>query len=82
MDYIIKRDEKINPGTPIFFSYFSIMALTLSVYQFLEVSAWGKLLKQVTLNVATYTQIMQRTWWPVASISIVTGSILLQPDLS
>ena len=26
------------------------------------------------LNIATYTQSMQRTWWPVASTTIVTGS--------
>ena len=50
MDYIIKRDEKIKPWTPIFIPYFSVMALTLSVYQFLEVSTRGKLQKQVTLN--------------------------------
>ena len=29
------------------------------------------------LNMATCSQSMQRTWWPVASITIVTGSYCL-----
>ena len=84
MDYIIKCDAKIKPGTPIFFSYLSIMALTLSVYKFLEVSTRGKLLKQVTLKrviwwyekddgiaIIMMTEMIHNILWHIYSANII-----------
>ena len=57
-----------------------IYTLLYALYKY-STSITNQPTKIPLLNMATCTQSMQRTWWPVASTTIVTGSSSLFPCL-